>query len=185
MHFSSPLAGKSPHQAVRNFIEPLNRAISCVTQAVVSISPDGYNPDKTQPHVLVLNKGNPVKLRGNSSLYLTVIIHYRITTAEGELGPWKVSISAYYYEIQDGEQHTLVAYHWHPNTKPSTPHLHLGTASGVKKILGKAHFPTQRICLEEVLRFAMIELKVKPRKKDWQGVLEKTQMAYEKYRTWS
>jgi hypothetical protein len=47
-----------------------------------------------------------------------------------------------------------------------------------------AHVPTGRIALEELLRMAIAEFGARPRRKDWEQVLERTQAGYEDWRTW-
>ena len=177
------MAGKTPHQAVRNFIEPLNRALSCVTKAILVAS--GYDP-ADKPHAVALNNGNPVSLRVKPPLFFTVLIQYKIVEAKGELGPWKVSTVAYIYAVQDKQRRELFAYHWHPQETPQYhyPHLHIGggIAGG---FFEKLHLPTRRISLEEVLRLLITQLKVKPLKRDWEKVLRETQEAHERFRTWS
>lgn len=52
------------------------------------------------------------------------------------------------------------------------PHLHLGAGSGVSREgLQKAHIPTGRVELEDVLLMAIRELGVRPRRDDWQEIL--------------
>jgi hypothetical protein len=170
--------GKSPYQAVRNFIEPLNRDLSCVTKAVLVAS--GSDP-ANQRHAVVLNNGNPVSLRSNPPLWLTVLMHYKVVPAQGQFGPWKVSTAAYIYSIQDKQGHELLAYHWHPTSTPQYDYPHLHVHSGV---LAKLHLPTRPISLEEALRLLITQLNVKPFKKEWEKVLRETQEAHQKFQTW-
>ena len=170
--------GKTPYQAVRNFLEPLNRALSCVTKAVLVAS--GSDPSN-QRHAVVLNNGNPVSLRSNPLLLLTVLMHYKVVQAQGQLGPWKVSTVGYIYAIQDKQGHESFAYHWHPTSTPQYDYPHLHVHSG---ILAKIHLPTRRISLEEMLRLVITQLNVKPLKKEWEKVLRETRQAHQKFRTW-
>lgn len=64
------------------------------------------------------------------------------------------------------------------------PHLHVGAAMGpnAATILG-GHVPTGRVAMEDVLRL-LIELGVQPRRDDWQAVLDETQSAFERWRSW-
>jgi hypothetical protein len=172
------LAGNSPHQAVRNFIEPLNRAVSCVTKSVLVTT--GSDP-ANQRHAVVLNNGNPVALRSNPALLLTLLMHYKVTEAQGQLGPWKVSTVAYLYSVQDKQGHEFFSYHWHPTSTPQYDFPHLHAHSG---ILAKIHLPTRRISLEEILRLVITQLNVKPLKREWEKVLRDTQQAHQKFRTW-
>jgi hypothetical protein len=140
--------------------------------------------DLNKVESLTLNRGTPSKLRSRPSVYLTVKMLYRVTEDEGERGPWKVKTAGYNYSIQDGSEKEILAYHWHPATKPSYPHLHVCPASGVN-LLRKIHLPTARISVEDVLQLLIEQFKVKPIRHDWEKVIKKTKAAYEKFRTWS
>jgi hypothetical protein len=81
----------------------------------------------------------------------------------------------------------VFSYQWHPGGRsPVTwPHLHLGAGAEVGRTeLASAHLPTGRVSIEEVLRLAITELGVEPLRDDWREVLERTQAAYETWRTW-
>ncbi len=174
------LAGKTPHQAVRNCLEPLNVAVSCVTRDVLVASGSDLNKIES----LILNKGLPSKLKSNPYLFLTAAMLYSVTKSEGERGPWKVSTAAYRYGIHDSQQVEILSYHWHPQTTRQDPHLHLGSGSKVMNFLRRTHLPTGRVSLEEVLRFLIEELKVKPLRQDWNEMLKSTQSQYEQFRSW-
>jgi hypothetical protein len=176
------LPGKNPYRAVRNFIRPLNRALSCVTKAVVIGS--GHDP-ANERHALVLNNGDPVSLQSNPRLFLSVAMHYRVVRRVQQRD-WKVSTVAYMYGIQNKDEEELLAYHWHPRTTPdhAEPHLHFYESAGTA-VFAKLHLPTNRVSLEAILRFLVVELKVKPLKNDWVKILGETQKAHEMFRTWS
>lgn len=177
---SFPLAGKTPHQAVKNCLDPLSLAASCVTRDVLVAS--GSDVDKLES--LAINRGSPSRLRGRR-LYLTVKMLYRVTEADGERGPWKVSTAAYFYALHDERQREIIAFHWHPETEnQKEPHLHVYPASNIMTLLAKVHLPTGRITLEQFLRFLIIELDVKPLRNDWERVLAGTERRHLQYRTW-
>jgi hypothetical protein len=78
---------------------------------------------------------------------------YRIVEARGARGPWRVRTALWDYSILDDDGKDLLSFHWHPGSKVQTPHVHLGTAA-LKRGLAlskKAHIPTGRVSLEEVL----------------------------------
>ncbi|MDQ6921974.1 MAG: hypothetical protein M3170_10275, partial [Candidatus Dormibacteraeota bacterium] len=85
-----------------------------------------------------------------------------------------------------------ISFEWHPvGSSPVTnPHVQLGPAGlgqglgELGKLLSKAHIPTRRISLEQVLEFAIRELQVHHVRADWQTVLEETHAAFERWRTW-
>lgn len=75
------MAGRSPAEAVANFLAPLQRAVSCVTPAVLDVH-GGYHVAEA-PHALTLGVEAPVRMRGPGELALRVTHHYRIVEAEG------------------------------------------------------------------------------------------------------
>lgn len=147
---------------------------------------NGHQPD--QDHALSPGFGAPVLVRaGDRRLGLSSFFAYRVEEAEGERGPWKVRITAYYHALETEDGREIVAYHWHPKqgSAYNLPHLHIETGIGAS--LGdvhKYHFPTGRVSLEDVLRLAIAEFGVEPERTDWEEVLGQTQAAYEAWRTW-
>lgn len=178
------MAGRTPAEAVVAFVDPLQRALSCVTDAVLNVA-GGYHP-ASEPHAATLAGGLPVPLASSGGLLLAVTIHYRIVEAEGPRGPWKVVAAAYSYRLLATDEKESLAYHWHPAGRSSTtwPHLHLGPAGGGTGALLKAHLPTGRVALEEVLRLAVDHFGVTPSRRDWENVLAGTQESFEQWRTW-
>lgn len=179
------MAGRTPPEAVRNFIEPLQSAISCITRSPINIRGGYYVSDKPLP--LVLGDGNPIRLTGRR-LFLAVQQLYVVVRAEGDLGPWKVSIVSYAYSLEDDAGAGL-HYNWHPvgTSEIKSPHLHLRN-SGCRIAstdLGNAHLPTGRIALEEVLRISINDFGVRPLKDDWQEIIGNTQARFEGWRTWA
>ncbi len=179
------MAGRTPSEAVQNYLEPLQRAISCVTNSVLNVR-GGYHPS-ADPHPLALAGGAPVSLSSNPAISMSVLQNYRILEYEGPGGPWKVSIVSYYYSLEDTERREIL-YHWHPQGTSTVtfPHVHVraGGHLGSTRI-DEAHFPTGRVALEDVLRLAIREFGVNPRRTDWAEVLDTTQAAYEDWRTWA
>lgn len=49
------MPGRTPPEAVSNYVEPVQRAVSCVSDSVVSVD-GGYYVSDT-PHILTLNRG--------------------------------------------------------------------------------------------------------------------------------
>jgi hypothetical protein len=149
------------------------------------LSTDGYTPDLE--HSLSPDKGEPVRLAGDNNLYISTILRYCVVQAEGERGPWKVETTAYYHALETQDAKEIVSFQWHP-AQASTftfPHLHLEAGIGANLgILEKTHIPTGRIALEDVLRFAILELGVEPQREGWAEILGETQGRFEEWRTW-
>lgn len=87
----------------------------------------------------------------------------------------------------DRDEVEILSYHWHPSGRSAVtwPHLHLGQAGiGHHATLLAAHMPTGRVALEEVIRLAIVDLGVEPRRRDWPDVIRESQEAFEEWRTW-
>jgi hypothetical protein len=134
----------------------------------------------------VLGDGDPVGLAGKSRLRLSLLHQYRLVEDEGERGPWKAQTAAYFYAIEDQAGNEVLAFHWHPHVVgTTTPHLHVRSArhEDIPR-LGKAHIPTGRISVEQVLRLLLADLDVEARRDDWREVLGESQGLHETWRTW-
>jgi hypothetical protein len=182
------LAGASPKQAVENFLRPLQRALSCVTAAVIDRQ-GGY--DLRVTYALTVNGGEPVRLaRVNrpADIAIRIAQQYRIVHAEGDRGPLKVQTVAYMYTLEAADGREVFGYHWHPGSRSpfSFPHLHLeaGAMLGRPELL-RAHLPTGRVSVEEFLRLVIDSFDVRARRRDWCAVLQQTQAAFSKWRTWA
>jgi hypothetical protein len=180
------MAGRTPKEAVQNFLDPLRQALSCVTHEVLYIR-SGTDPSSA-PYALMLNN-SAVSLRRDRHFTLEVIQHYRLIETEAQRGPWKVQTVAYYYTLSETGDNLreILGYHWHPQGRSwvTYPHLHLyGGAEVGRDDVRKAHFPTGRMALEEVLQLAIKEFGVAPLRDDWEEILNRTQGTFKQWRTW-
>jgi len=180
------VAGRSPAEALENFLLPLRQAVGCVTSAQIDRLGEKPVPGRLYP--LTISGGQRVKVRRDvgEALSIRVTQHYRIVKASLDRGPWKVQTAAYSYTLETLAAHEIVAYHWHPDAPgPSFPHLHIGFAAGtIRDELQKAHCPTGRIALEQFLRLVIEEFGITA-KKGWSDVLANAQVAFEQWRTWA
>ena len=168
------MAARTPHAAVTAFAEAIQQAVSCVT--VATFLPEGYRPTE-QPYSGSLGRGRPVSLGSNTELSLVLILRYRVVREEGPSAGWVTQIVSYTYALTDAVGAEFVAYQWDPyGRSPVTwPHVHLGPALGpVPRPFLRAHLPTGLVTLQDVLRVAIADLGVLPRRPDWASVLERT-----------
>ncbi len=171
------MAGKTPYLAVKNFFSPLQLAVSRVSRAVIQHGGSEYEVN-AGPYALVV--GGKCKLKRDPPLTLDIRMQYKIVEASGERGPYKVTITAYMYIVDDHRGHEVFSYHWQPDAPEiKFPHIHVEHPN-----FKKAHFPTGRISLEEVLRLLITDFGVEPLRSDWNRVLTKTQQKFATYRTW-
>jgi len=165
--------GRTPAEAFRAFIEPLALAVSCAGQAKLTTSRGGRG-DLGVLHSLTLNKAQGMKIGGGlhlDSRILYTIIRDDRSTAQ----PFRISTRTYLHSIAApaGE---LIAAHWHPEGSSPfrDPHWHVGSAalafSGV--FSPRAHIPAPRTSLEGVIRLAIEQFEIAPRREDWKRVLD-------------
>jgi hypothetical protein len=182
------LAGRKPAEAVRNFLEPLQIAASCVTKAVF-VTAGRHKPETNRPYTLALGNA-PVQLAGPGRIKLRAVLTYCVVAwdRDDERGPIKVSTASYAYDLLSGNA-ALLTYHWHPVGRDGRPHrvpyphLHLGEVSG-HLLRPKNHVPTGRVSFEAVLRFAISELDVQPLRRDAFARLARTEERFKKFKTW-
>ncbi len=99
---------------------------------------------------------------------------YRVGSDFKGRGLWEAAVAAYSYLLNDRDHKEILAYHWHPDTRNSVdfPHMHLGAGTGMaRRELFRAHLPTGRITLEDMVRLTIIEFGVQPYRDDWREVL--------------
>lgn len=161
----------------------MQRTVSCVTGSVLRPSKGGYE-ESTDPHLLTFSD-DPVTLRGEGGLSLSVRHYYRVELARSR---WKVSTSAYYYELQTRAGDEVISFHWHPEQRSSVtfPHLHIGSGAGVKIHRGfyKAHLPTPRTPLEDFLWLLLEDFDVQPERADWRKTLQQGRARFEAESAW-
>jgi hypothetical protein len=179
------MAGKNPREARQNFLEPLQQALSCVTQAILLRA---KSPSDSSLEVLTISNG-PARIGRDGRFALNVDQQYRIIEFEGSRGPFKVRTVGYAYTLEEAAHPgaPLLAYHWHPrgHSQITYPHLHIYQCAEIRRLDGRvAHFPTGRVAFEEVLRLLIIDFGVTPIREDWTEVLQRTQDNFEEYRTW-
>lgn len=93
---------------------------------------------------------------------------------------WRVRTDGYAYRanLDPDPKGYLLAWHWHPDSRPD-PHVHVG-AAGLRGL----HVPTGRVSFEEVLRFFITEMGLRPARSDWEAVLGETEERFRAFRTW-
>jgi hypothetical protein len=136
-------------------------------------------------HTLALNANNPTRMPGPSSLSIIVNQAYSILPEEDEAQlTWRVRNRGYVYSIQTADESEVVAFHWNPESagEVASPHAHVGRRLLSEPIelgserfdLPKIHIPTGRVPLEDVVRMAITEFRVEPRRDDWQAILNES-----------
>lgn len=99
--------------------------------------------------------------RTGTKLLRRVSHAFRVVPSDSQPKMWRIATETYIYELHLASGGELLSYHWHPyGTSAITwPHAHLHTLT-TPVDLSRTHFPTGRIALESVVRYAIMELKV-------------------------
>jgi hypothetical protein len=137
---------------------------------------------------------------GRRDLFLGVHHHYTIVHLPDDPtgGSFKVSSSRYMYEVLDRDERELFVYHWHPEgvSPIQVPHMHFSGAAPIslppapggqqprRLEVDRAHFPTGRIALEDVIELLIRDLGIVPRRGDWEDVLNESLASLRGRRPW-
>jgi len=157
--------------AIADFRATIVRILSCISNAHVQTSYHDAQSGVSVP--LTINRGIPARLTAATPLSLAVILYYVVESAAQT---WRVRTTAYFYALHD-DRHEILAYHWHPETSPGTafPHLHLEAGAQIGRVeMQRAHLPTGRITLEDVIEMMIRDFAVTPFVDDWPDILAKT-----------
>lgn len=159
-------------QSLDAYREHLQRVLSCVLPAPVVLAVPA--PGRTPSHFVSLGGGFPTPIHRSD-----LLLRIRETIDVHAVAPASITITGYLYALEQRTAGEVLAFHWHPETPGSVhhPHLHIGPA-----LLGtdgtvrrgdahKLHVPTGIVTLEAVLRLAIEELGIEPRRADWQAIL--------------
>lgn len=190
------MPGRTPHEAVENFFQPIQHAVSFVTRQIFAVAPGGHKPEGG-PHAATLFGGQAVRLKCDQRVALVLTMQYEVVEEEGERGPWRATITQYHYEyrgvspgsqVGDGFEENdkaLISFDWHPNTRIKYSHIHIGSGALAEgSSLMKAHIPSGRVSVEEVIRFGINELGVITLRDGWDEALAQSQQRFEDYRSW-
>lgn len=175
------MPAKNANQADSDFAYYFRESLSVVTKAHLTASRE---KDKR-----VLLYEPPVKLerKNGDPLCMAVTQTYLISAANGG---FKAKTTSYSYELlvkKDGNLETITEFHWHPDATPNLkwPHVHIkgNTAEGE---LGRKHFPTARLAIEDFLRFLIRDFDVKPRLPyaEWKEILTRNKREFATSASW-
>lgn len=175
-----PRPDRTDRGALDRYTHALQQSLAVVTRAIWVAD---YDPRRQGPHAVRLSE-NPVRLNrdGREPLYLGA--SQQFDTERGRLG-WRVTTRQYIYTLGSGPEFkdAFVAWHWHPDKREEC-HLHAYVAHAAMGEMGEWHIPTRRVSFEEVLRFAIVDLRVRPIKNDWAVILEDVEKAFDSHKSW-
>jgi hypothetical protein len=121
--------------------------------------------------------------RGQEILFLQAYQRFQVIDADS----FRISTLRYFYIIWSSRpDERIIDWHYHRRQNGSfEAHLHIrDDARRTGHMLVGKHIPTGRLPLEDVVRFAVQELKIQPRDPNWQTILEQTEAVFRANRTW-
>ena len=161
---------RTRHEAVANYLDNLQRLVSCVAPSVITA--ELHHPAPV-PYSFTINDGDLASLRGPSRFQLALRQSF-VADDSGQDSSLHVVARSYSYEILDSDGREVLLYHWHPrgNSAVETPHLHLEQGAEVGRTeLHDAHLPTGEVSLNAILRVLIEEMGVRPLRPDWESIL--------------
>lgn len=176
------MPGRTPSDAFRTFIDPIQEAASCLGQVKLTVSPGGQSaPGVT--HAWSLNAERGQVFRGG--WHFEAQMHYEFE--QGAFSrEWKVRTRGYRYQLALRGTH-LWRLHWHPTTNSSydLPHVHLNLGRPgelVEPSLNK-HHPTGRMTFEDAVEW-VFNAEIPPARDDWREVLDASRAQHLQHRSW-
>ena len=170
------MTGGTPSDAVEAHYGPAQRAVACVTTAV--LAGRAYHPSPV-PHVLAFADQKVARIGRRGVFWFGVRQWYQLVRIHQyqERSSWTTPILGYEYTIAHGpDPQAIFTFHWHPTGASRVTRLHLHIGGQNRPVgLDKVHVPTGMVSLIEVLRLAIEELGVEPLRADWQAVLDRAE----------
>lgn len=187
------MAGATPREAIQAFVEPLERAVSCLAGGLEP-KVNGDFELGTQ-HVVTFGSGRGFPVAHPSGRFaVAVSLRFVIKEADLPAGPFRTGVVGYTYEVRtnpkdEAKGERVLAFHYHP--RPGSyqqPHLHVSSklttsVSHLGVALGR-HIPTGRVTLEEVVQYLVDEMGVRANRPDWLEVLTLGLGNHRAWRTW-
>jgi hypothetical protein len=182
------VAGRTPEEAIANFVGSLNETLSCVADRRLAAHQESE-------HQFKIFYTSPVLLKDRTGARFYLSIAQIFTVQQRTDGMFKVHTRYYNYVFADGPEpshHGVVSYHWHPSDFAlRDPHLHLRITQQVgypeiERKIGKAHYPTSRICLEDFVLMLIKYYDIPPRIGGgrWSSILRRNKKAFSKEASW-
>jgi hypothetical protein len=183
------LRAKTPAEAFDDYAKPLRAVLGglireTLLKATIPGSPDQFG----NPLQRFFFVKSPVRLK-DSGLVFDFSQYFRIVW-NSEISSYSVKTVSYTYEVEDETtHHELLAFHWEPESPHSTlkiPHLHLGFVLAEKTLPfnNKAHIPSGRVPLEDVVSFLISDLKVSSLHSNWESLLSGTRELFMGRKAW-
>lgn len=177
------MPGRTVAEALRNYIDPIQRAISCFQghgKVLVSSRVHNYGDHGAW----TLNSPDQGMVLPHFGKFYAQQRFELVATTEKDCPdpsrePYRVSTREYIYRLVM-DTGTVVSWHWHPVGRSADnekrPHMH-------PSFNPKAHMPGPRIAIEDVIE-GCIEIGAPTSCGDWKERLLESGTTHKLYRTW-
>jgi hypothetical protein len=177
----------TPHEALQRYIRYLQLPLSCISKAVWTAATPVRGLDEEA--VLILPKNEPINLGKANGEHVRLFAAQRFVVIPdlNNPGEYKTRTREYVYKFSDDAGEVL-EWHWHPSRGRRETHMHCRFRRATKPwglTPGALHLPTSRVAFEDIVRFAIGDLGIQPRRDDWEVIIGEALMAFEAWRTWS
>ena len=172
------MAGGTRREAADNFVSLLDETISCVTSDRLAAFQQSDKLYRVLSHPPL-----SFKTRSGARLSFSILQVFAVGPSPEDKRQFKVKTTEYSYRMAlqtNRGENELLSYHWHPRESDIRhPHLHITKVPRV-------HFPTSRVCLEDLIEMLVRYYGVRPRllHSEWTAILAKNKAAFEKHATW-
>jgi hypothetical protein len=169
------VAGRNEKEAADNFLGFLHETLSCITAQPLT----AFQQSK-KLYKVWFNPPAELTTRSGARLFLSFTQVLGAGPDTQKPGEFKVSTREYSYRLLQGidvASREILAYHWHPNDSAlRDPHLHI-------RSVGRVHFPTSRICLEDFVCMLIKYYGVRPKMmhSEWTAIITKTKRLSRKW----
>lgn len=184
------MPGRTPAEAVRAFLEPLQSALAVLAHGKISTR-GGQNPRVGTPQQWSLNDGGGVELLTDNAEGLTLYaaMYWQVIEDERDgYGPYRVTTRGYDYSLVQGDATEVWAMHWHPSGSSweRLPHVHLGDVlfADTAPVSSKSHLRTGRMTFETAVRWCF-QFGAEPLADDWDDRLTLAEAPHILHRSWS
>ena len=188
------MPGRTPREAFKHFIEPIQDALACLGSAKITTSANGTGNgpvSKNAKHSWVINKSRGMQ-RGDLALWASMeyrFVDRRQTDPDIAVSDrWKIRTASYIYKIRH-QGHDASEWHWHPESSLNVrfPHMHLQSAvlTSDGLLSPRTHLPGGRTAFEQVIRILITDFGWPPQVDDWEERLTLHEGTFRLYSSWS
>lgn len=176
------IKAKTQKQALQRYFGFLTRSLSCVANAAWYVGPQTKSGKQV---ALIASSPLCLERKNGTHLFLEGTQTFHFIPHPDYPGDLKVKTDSYAFtlSLHENFESELLSFQWHPESKITTPHVHAALEG--EPGFHKAHIPTRRILLEDVLWLAIEDFGVVPIRDDWQPILKDAISRVQEFGSWT